>query len=482
MAYIDTLIASKPRVYNIYNDSPNGDIPLIDTQFGNFDFSLAYEATITDLFRAGTEDQPFSIEVWTNTGTVRIGHSSGGVTIYAKRITVDFATGSYEVKLLEETAKHVVLSYSLNSLRIYVNNEVVFEADPSGSEFHNESILGIYQISAGAKYDGFAVYDRPLSPKDVTEHWNVGTSISAFSSEQRYAPMQWQPNDTYVANDLVEFDTQIQWIQGLVNDVVVTDTIDSMIENEVAVDGDWTCNIPLHVYDAIHGIKLEYSATDNASLVYTLNGVTTALTGTTKFAAAGDELEINITFPAGQVCKVDWLRATIYTSTDCFAFQELTTTLDNVTLPAQVWEPNLLNARAGALVGGSIEFTDAEDAIKELYAFIKPTTAGTVMSIGSVDIDDTLAITGAADIVASDPVDGWSYIKVTFDSATTNPITIENCTLLSLAISTTANPTLNVNKLFADAKLLHTEAELVAIVDTDVRAYSNKWAVTGAGG
>jgi hypothetical protein len=494
MAYSDIISIDRPRHLQLFTGAASGEIPIIDSQRGNFTFSATYEQEVTDRFIQGKELLPFSLEAWViDNSEVRMGHAgqTDGVTVDDTSISVKISATTHTVSNLDNAAKHVVFTYSNEAARLYLNGELIFELDPveDSVAFVNEATVGMYKISTTAKYDGFAFYDKALDGNQIVAHYEAGRAVPAFFVQEQYGVQQWIPHDGIVSHTLVNYDTSAEWEEGDIAGIVIEDNkLKSAVVDGDEIAGTWRIALPIDQYTKIYGIKLEEFGT--ATYQYKLNDSSlTAWSDVTMIQApfslgnvpAGAELEIYVNFAAGTAAEVKSLQITLYHAQTYEQLDDRTVTLDTVTLPSVIHEPNEFHERAGMIVTGTATFGTTANSVKQIFIIAKPGT-GTMVTIGSVTLNANGSISGAATVSTSTLTNGWRHYVITLNSNLTTAIVVDNCTLLAIATSTSTISTYSFNALYAKPVLTVTETTVMNFADDAPSLFQQDWSFTGAGG
>lgn len=424
-------------------------------------FSNTVQGTFeSPVFKAGTERDSFSLEVWarvstpSTSGQLQILGNQGqmdGLTINGT--TIGFSTkysDSSEAKATHDIqvarTVHIVGVHTFNANYLYVDGELVDEVSISDVQQSlsfagtgGTLYSGITSTSMEVALNSVAIYSYALNGDIVAEHYDYGRDLpdadavaSSFGGDEILVSLT---NSTKYMSET--WDTEREWNLGVFsNTSIVNDELRPQFEGDVSLPGQWTGCValdssPTTLFAATatwsgEGAVVDVSL-DNTTWTTIQRGVNIPLI-TPGFDPTGQQLLVRVSFPGGiadDESYFDWIEITLVKSGTTPSYSGRTLTLSGVSQKRD-YTPLELSDDWGAYVASSGTITISADQssaavpVRTLELWIKRTSSSTAPTIS---VSGTMYQNGAANSSAL-VTDRWTLMHIVAPSDVTGTVTI----------------------------------------------------------
>lgn len=430
-----------------------------------------YTYPVTDFMIINKHVNAFSLEAWvkphnaTGLGDI-VTRDSSGIFIDEGMLFFQVVSASATAKIeydwlrVGETA-HIVGVYDANDIYLYVNGEVVGSAPVLTLGITDTTTTLSTEASGGFKMtiDSVAVYNYPLSGRQVQSHYSVGTQypnvtdISAANGGNIFLPTASHAS-VKTALDI----TGPEWLNAITTNMMLDeDYLVNVVDQDT---GDyaaavWERVIPFSEEAVVlAGSSLEWESSPGVVVSTAIDSAAyaTILSGAQPFSTynivTGGTLRIKIEMPAGSLqSEIRNMKFRAYYSKAIVGSdRDVAMTLtnpDNISLETAEFHPASFNDKAGALLatnaalviapdanfGGytAVEFTffqPASQNTKTIFTSAAPSSTPTITTNGSGNWVPTnltaLIVDGVVVASATAITPGkWHHVVAIFASQTT---------------------------------------------------------------
>lgn len=294
---------------------------------------------VGNIMVAGRAERAFSLEAW-----VKVRSDAGDVAVLARDSSGLFVRNNVISFMLDMDTPveitypnmkagniyHIVGTYDLHSINLFVNGTRVAEADVLPGDFVDVSTdLRTEPVAGSVVIDTPAVYNYALSYEAVLRHYTYGTNylsvvnLSSLNDSQSYELCD-QNADVY---KITEFTSEANWRLGLFENY--SGTVDNKLVNvydsinDQYGAGEWYYQFSFDIDEgaALRGSKIEWDAVGDVAFAVSYDGITYSPISNGEQVVGYEDLTdgyaftIKVSFGAGTIQSyVSRLAGVFYTS------------------------------------------------------------------------------------------------------------------------------------------------------------------------